>query len=95
MSNYPAGAEYDSRAPYNQSGTDDLCIYCDSKEIEFIARSQAQDIATRMNAGLLDGQESFIDDDFYDACLQDEFESRKQCKQCYLEEHADDWEEDV
>ncbi len=27
MSGYPAGAEHDSRAPYNE--TEDLCRYCD------------------------------------------------------------------
>jgi len=48
-----------------------------------------------MNKGLGDGQESFDSDDFYDACLHDEFDIRSECRQCYLDDHADDWEEDI
>jgi hypothetical protein len=94
MSNYPLGAEHDPTAPYNQSNNDGLCIYCDSKEIQLIARRKAQGIADKMNQTLGDGQESYNEDDFYDACLHDEFDMRNECKQCYLDDHADDWEGD-
>lgn len=95
MSNYPMGAEHDPSAPYNQSEDDGLCIYCHSKEIQAIARDKAQSIADKMNEALGDGQESFESDDFYDACLHDEFDMRSECKQCYLDDHADDWEDDI
>lgn len=94
MSNYPLGAEHDPSAPYNQND-DGLCIYCNSAEIKAIARDKAQSIADEMNKGLLDGQESFDSDDFYDACLHDEFDMRSECRQCYLDDHADDWEDDI
>lgn len=95
MSNYPPGAEHDPRAPYNQTDGDALCIYCDSAEIKAIAREKAQKVADEMNKGLQDGRESFDADDFYDAILHDEFSIRNECKQCYLDNHADDWEDDV
>ena len=95
MSNYPPGAEHDPNAPYNQADNDGLCIYCDSGEIKSIARDKSQRIADLMNAGLKDGQESFDSDDFYDACLHDEYSARSECKQCYLEDHANDWEDDI
>jgi hypothetical protein len=93
MSNYPPGAEHDPRAPYNES--DDLCIYCDYDLIRDIARGEAQEIADKMNAGLKDGQEAFDSDDFYDSCLQEEMDSRSECRQCYLDNHAEDWEDDI
>jgi len=35
MSGYPAGAEHDSRAPYNQTDSiEDLCRYCDTDAIK-------------------------------------------------------------
>ena len=95
MSNYPPGAEHDPSAPYNQSDDDGLCIYCHSKEIQAIARDKAEDIANAMNKTLLEGQEAFDYDDFYDACLHDEYDARSECRQCYLDDHADDWEDDI
>ena len=95
MSNYPLGAEHDPSAPYNQSDDDGLCIYCDSAEIKAIAGEKAQEIANKMNEGLGDGHESFDSDDFYDACLHDEFDARSDCRHCYLDDHADDWEDDI
>lgn len=95
MSNYPLGAEHDPSAPYNQSEDDGLCIYCHTKEIQAIAREKAQSIADKLNEDLGDGKESFEYDDFYDACLQDEFDARSECRQCYLDDHADDWEDDI
>lgn len=95
MTNYPMGAENDPRAPYNQTDGDDLCIHCNYDEIAAIARDEAKEIAIQMNRGLPDGGEAFDSDDFYDACFQDEMDARSQCRNCYLEEHADDWEEDI
>lgn len=95
MSNYPPGAEHDPNAPYNQSDNDGLCIYCNSEEIKSIARMKAENIANLMNESLRDGNESFDSDDFYDACLHDEYSARSECKQCYLDDHADDWEDDI
>jgi hypothetical protein len=39
-SNLPAGAEYDSRAPWN---TSDLCRYCDEDQLRDIAKDNAND----------------------------------------------------
>lgn len=93
MSNYPAGAEHDSSAPYNQPDNDGLCIYCDQEEIEAIAKSEARKIADMHNEAFVD--QIFSEDDFYDVCLQDEMRVRNACKTCYLESRADDWEDDI
>lgn len=94
MSNYPMGAEHDPSAPYNQND-DGLCIYCDYEAIRDIARDNARAMAREMNAGMKDGEESFDEDDFIDTCFQTEMDSRSECRQCYLENHADDWEDDI
>jgi hypothetical protein len=95
MSNYPPGAEHDPSAPYNQTDDDGLCIYCDRNEIEEIAMYEAKQMALEMNMGMRDGQESFDYHDFFDTCFQKEMDSRSECKQCYLDNHADDWEDDI
>ena len=95
MSNYPPGAEHDPNAPYNQTDDDGLCVYCDYREIKEIAIERAKEEANRMNGGLKDGQESFDYHDFFDACFQAEMDARSECKQCYLDNHADDWEDDI
>lgn len=95
MSNYPPGAEHDPRAPYNQKDDDGLCVYCDYRAIEEIAIAKARDKAIEMNMGLKDGQEAFDYHDFFDICFQEEMDSRSECRQCYLDNHADDWEDDI
>ena len=52
-------------------------------------------MALEMNMGMKDGQESFDYHDFFDTCFQKEMDSRSECRQCYLDNHADDWEDDI
>lgn len=95
MSNYPLGAEHDPSAPYNQSDSDDLCIYCHISDIRHIASEKAEEMAERMNAELGDGRESFDSDDFYDVCLEEELNKRTMCRQCYDDDQEDDWRDEI
>jgi len=78
MSDYPAGAAHDSRAPYNQPDLNDftgMCKYCDAQEIERIVHD------TTLDDELEQAQE-YAD------------EHAGLCQQCLEEQKADMMEDD-
>jgi len=78
MSNLPAGAEHDERAPFNQPDVNDFtgyCRHCDADEIERIVHDTA------------------LDDDL-EAAQEAADNQAGLCHQCLKEEQADLMEDD-
>ncbi len=72
-----------------------LCIYCDAEEIIQEARELASDRANEYNMeNPASEEDEKIDDDFFDDCLDELQSEYGVCKSCYLEDHADDWDDD-
>lgn len=94
MSNYPMGSSSDPNAPWNK-GEDRLCMYCDRNELEVIATNKAILMAKEANSTITNEDDYKSDNDFFDICLQEEIDNCNSCRVCYLEDHADDWEDDI
>lgn len=93
MSNYPEGTEHDPNAPWNELHT--YCPSCDSyKEMGRIARSMANDMASKANESLTNEDEYMSEEDFYDQCYEKVMDESRLCTQCYLEDNEDDWREE-
>jgi hypothetical protein len=72
-----------------------LCIYCDADEIREEAIQKARDRAKEYNIENPASQEDEkTEDDFLDECLEELNDEYGECKSCYLEDHADDWDDD-
>ena len=72
-----------------------LCIHCDADEIRAEARQLASDRAKQFNMeNPAPKDEEKDEDDFYDDCMDELHDEYGQCKSCYLEDHADDWDDD-
>ncbi len=92
MSNYPLGAEHDPKAPWNE--LHEYCPYCDTAELGDIARDMAAEKAEEANKSIANPDEHMTEDDFYDECYQKVHDESSLCRQCYLDDHADDWRDD-
>jgi len=93
MSNYPLGAEHDPKAPWNE--LHEYCPYCDSREMEIMASEAASEKAKEANKTIVNPEEHMSEDDFYDECYQEIYDGSRLCAQCYYEENADDWRDDI
>jgi hypothetical protein len=50
--------------------------------------------AEEANKSIANPDEHMVEDDFYDECYQKVMDESSLCRQCYLDDHADDWRDD-
>jgi RNA polymerase subunit RPABC4/transcription elongation factor Spt4 len=93
IGNYPEGAQHDKKAPWNNAH--EYCPYCHTIELAEMARDEARSKANEANKTIANPDEHMSEEDFYDECYQKAMDDSRLCTQCYLEEHEDDWREDI